>query len=56
MKILLLLSRCDQTGMTTHTLDLGRALVSLGHRVTLLVGRRKKNLPESEILYQKFLI
>ena len=55
MKILLLLSRCDQTGMTTHTLDLGRALVSLGHRVTLLVGRRKKNLPESEILYQKFL-
>lgn len=54
MKILLLLSRCDQTGMTTHTLDLGRALVSLGHRVTLLVGRRKKNLPESEILYQNF--
>ena len=42
MKILLLLSRCDQTGMTTHTLDLGRALVSLGHRVTLLVGGGRK--------------
>ncbi len=45
MKILLLLSRCDQTGMTTHILDLGCALVYLGYNVTLLVGRRKKNLP-----------
>lgn len=41
MKILMILSRCDQTGMTTHTLDLSSALVGLGHDVTLLVGYQK---------------
>ena len=56
MKILFLLSRCDQTGVTTHTLDLCEALVALGHDVTVLVGKTKgADAPESEMLYQKFL-
>ncbi len=56
MKILLLLSRCDQTGVTTHTLDLSEALVALGHDVTVLVGKTKGvDAPESEMLYQKFV-
>ncbi len=59
MKILLLLSRCDQTGVTTHTLDLCEALVALGHDVTVLVGRQTKVTPpiqpESEMLYRKFV-
>ncbi len=60
MKILLLLSRCDQTGVTTHTLDLCEALVDLGHDVTVLVGRQANftpphSQPESEMLYRKFV-
>lgn len=38
MKILMLLSRLDQTGMTTHTIDLAEALVRKKHEVTVLVG------------------
>ena len=57
MKILLLLSRCDQTGVTTHTLDLCEALVSQGHDVTVLIGRVKETdeAPESAMLYRKFI-
>ena len=56
MKILLLLSRCDQTGVTTHTLDLTEALVEQGHDVTVLVGKTKgADAPESEMLYGKFV-
>lgn len=57
MKILLLLSRCDQTGMTTHTLDLCEALVKSGQDVTVLVGRKwgGVNPPESNALYQRFI-
>lgn len=38
MRILMLLSRLDQTGMTTHTIDLAEALVRKRHDVTVLVG------------------
>lgn len=38
MKILMLLSSPDKTGLTTHTLDLSLALVQLGHQVTLLTN------------------
>ncbi len=58
MKILLLLSRCDQTGMTTHTIDLTEALVGQGHDVTVLIGKNMgghADAPESEMLYRKFL-
>lgn len=56
MKILMLLSRCDQTGMTTHSLDLAQAETALGHDVTLLVGRKKtNNSKESDLLYQQFM-
>jgi len=58
MKILFLLTRCDQTGMTTHTLDLGTALVNLGQEVTLLLGRSKCGKEKTDCtysLFQKFL-
>lgn len=42
MKVLILLSRCDQTGMTTNTLDLCEGLLDLGHEVTLIVGKGEK--------------
>lgn len=38
MRILMLLSRLDQTGMTTHTIDLAEALVRKRHDVTVLIG------------------
>lgn len=52
MKILFLLSRCDQTGMTTHTLDLGYALVEQGHSVTTLMGGGEARTSN---LYERFL-
>lgn len=39
----MILSRLDQTGMTTHTLDLTAALVKKNHNVTLLVGQDELN-------------
>lgn len=42
MKILIILSHLDQTGMTTNTIDLCEGLSHLGHNVTLLTGRQKK--------------
>lgn len=38
MRILMILSSPDKTGLTTHTLDLSIALVKLGHSVTVLTG------------------
>lgn len=38
MRILLLLSRIEQTGVTTHTLDLAEGLISKGHEVCLITG------------------
>jgi glycosyltransferase involved in cell wall biosynthesis len=38
MKILLLLSRIETTGVTTHTLDLAEGLVAKGHEVCLITG------------------
>lgn len=38
MKIAILLSRIDQTGMSTNTIDLCVALADLGHHVDLIVG------------------
>jgi len=56
MKILILLSRVDQTGMTTHTLDLGTELIRMGHEVVLLTGGPVyKNNEQINILYKKFL-
>lgn len=37
----MLLSRLDQTGMTTHTIELAEALVRKGHNVTILTGWNK---------------
>lgn len=41
----MLLSRLDQTGMTTHTIDLANALVKKQHEVIVLVGYN--NCPDS---------
>ena len=38
MKIALLLSRIEQTGVTTHTLDLAKGLVDMGHEICLITG------------------
>ncbi len=37
----MLLSRLDQTGMTTHTMELAEALVRKGHNVTVLTSWNK---------------
>ncbi len=51
MKILMLLSRCDQTGMTTNSLDLCEGLLDLGHTVSLVVG----NSPQDDAVAKKRL-
>ena len=38
MKIAFLLSRIEQSGVTTHTLDLTKGLVDMGHEVCLITG------------------
>lgn len=53
MKITMILSRLDQTGMTTHTLDLAEALVRKKHHVTILVGRSSSENSVSKILVDK---
>lgn len=55
MKILMLLSRCDQTGMTTHTLDLAQALTEQNVDVKVLIGfSNKKATPTEKDLLNKF--
>lgn len=51
----MILSHCDQTGMTTHTLDLSTALVELGHEVTLLVGRSTIASRASDTMLTRFV-
>jgi glycosyltransferase involved in cell wall biosynthesis len=43
MKIALLLSRIEQTGVTTHTLDLAQGLIDKGHDVCLITGGKIEN-------------
>ncbi len=43
MKVLMILSRFDTTGMTTNTVDLANALSEMGNDVHLLVGTNKKH-------------
>ncbi len=43
MKIALLLSRIEQTGVTTHTLDLAQGLIEKGHEVCLITGGKIEN-------------
>lgn len=53
MKVTLLLSRFDQTGMTTHTIDLAKSLVSNNVITTLIVGYKNKNIRyQNELLEQ----
>lgn len=40
MKIAFLLSRIEQSGVTTHTLDLAEGLIKEGHQVYLITGGR----------------
>ncbi len=55
MKILLLLSKIDQTGMTTNTYDLGMGLIEKGHEVHLITsGCGYENNEELERLFNKF--
>jgi len=43
MKIAFLLSRIEQSGVTTHTLDLTKGLVDMGHEVCLITGGKVPN-------------
>lgn len=54
MKILMILSSPDKTGMTTHTLDLSVALVKLGHQVTILTSIDKPCNNEQDFFLKKF--
>ncbi|WP_164721434.1 glycosyltransferase family 4 protein [Maribacter sp. MJ134] len=38
MRIVFLLSRIEQSGVTTHTIDLARGLIDMGHQVCLITG------------------
>ncbi|MFH6604948.1 glycosyltransferase family 4 protein [Maribacter algicola] len=55
MKIVLLLSRIEQTGVTTHTLDLASGLVEKGHEVGLITGGKVENASQRvDDFYQEF--
>jgi glycosyltransferase involved in cell wall biosynthesis len=55
MKIVILLSRIDQTGVTTHTLDLVSGIVKEEHEVFLITsGPIEKNNPRLESIYDDF--
>lgn len=43
MKVAFLLSRIEQSGVTTHTLDLSKGLLDLGHEVCLITGGKVPN-------------
>lgn len=52
----MLLSQCDKTGMTTHTLDLTKALVKKNISVTVLIGYNKHTATDIEKkLYERFV-
>jgi len=55
MKVTMLLSRFDMTGMTTHTLELLRALVSENVDATLVVGYRRGVDVNKDALYMQAL-
>ncbi len=56
MKILILLSRIDQTGMTTNTLDLVKGLVEQKHEVYLIAGDQiEENKPHLKEIYNSFI-
>ncbi|WP_273566575.1 hypothetical protein [Maribacter halichondriae] len=46
MRIALLLSRIEQTGVTTHTIDLSKGLIDMGHEVCLITGGKIKDATE----------
>jgi hypothetical protein len=55
MKILMILSSPDKTGLTTHTLDLSAALVQLGHEVSLLTTVDMPKTAEQEFFIRSFI-
>lgn len=56
MKIALLLSRIEQTGVTTHTLDLTKGLVDEGHEVFLITGGKvQEDNSRIDAFYNQFV-
>lgn len=55
MKILMILSSPDKTGLTTHTLDLSDALVQQGHEVTLLTSVDSSKTTEQDFFIRSFI-
>ncbi|MFM2229271.1 MAG: hypothetical protein RL607_529 [Bacteroidota bacterium] len=54
LKVVLLLSSIDQTGLTTHTLDLTKGLSQLGHKVYLIYGGLGHDLPQIKAMEDDF--
>lgn len=56
MKVVFLLSRIEQTGVTTHTLDLAEGLLKNGHELYMITGGVvDENDPYLQNLKEKFL-
>lgn len=56
MKIAVLLSRIEQTGVTTHTIDLTKGLIDLGHEVCLITGGKIANATSRvDVFYDDFV-
>ena len=56
MKIALLLSRIEQTGVTTHTLDLTKGLIDEGHKVFLITGGKvQEDNSRIDAFYDQFV-
>ncbi|SNR66860.1 Glycosyltransferase involved in cell wall bisynthesis [Maribacter sedimenticola] len=56
MKIALLLSRIEQTGVTTHTLDLTKGLIDEGHEVFLITGGKvQEDNNRIDAFYEQFI-
>ena len=56
MKIALLLSRIEQTGVTTHTLDLTKGLIDEGHEVFLITGGKvQEDNSRIDAFYNEFV-
>lgn len=56
MKILFILSRIEKNGVTTHTLDLARGLVALGHELVMITGGIYGGVTHDHYTYLKEIV
>lgn len=51
LRVVVVLSHYEQSGLTTNTIDLCEGLKNIGHRVTLIVGRALTSQEEERSIY-----